>query len=283
MYVVRQLIPPSLSPVPCPSRLVPFPLRCRWLSQPSLLFPEPDPDSESRSPSPYGECDTCKPHFILYSGNRDSKQAGPSTKTVECFLCKQKGHYSNECLKKASGKRSANAEKAGEEKAKEALVNTVDEDQPESGDEQFFSKGEDEESQHEQEEQHESSSNEDGLSLEDWTCAARGIARSDEDNGASEVEDDHIVYRGEPRSCNKAGLLDWSEMEGTPYLPEGTGSKEETSSVDELEQYCLATYLAEDETMARTSKINEQPGEQVTYRQQATKELGPFKISDGPK
>jgi hypothetical protein len=215
--------------------------------------------------------------------SRDGKQAGPSTKPVECFLCKQKGHYSNECLKKASGKRSANAEKAEDEKAEEALVNAAEEAQSGSEEEEFFSKGEEGESRDEEEEDRASTSNEDGLSLEDWTCAIRGIVGSDEDNNASEDEDNHVVYRGEPHTHRGAGLLDWSQMEGTSYPPERSGNEDKASYADGLEQYCLATYLAEDEMMAWSLKINEQPGEQVAYRQQATKDLGPFKIGNGPK
>jgi hypothetical protein len=215
--------------------------------------------------------------------SRDGKQAGPSAKPIECFLCKQKGHYSNECLKKASGKRSANAEKAEDEKAEEALVNAAEEVQSGSEDEEFFSEGEEGESRDEEEGDQASTSNEDGLSLEDWTCAIRGIVGSDEDNNASEDEDDHVVYRGEPRTHKGAGLLDWSQTEGTSYLPEQSENEDEASYADGLEQYCLVTYLAEDETMAQSSKINEQPGEQVAYRQWATKDLGPFKIGDGPK
>jgi hypothetical protein len=78
--------------------------------------------------------------------SRDGKQAGPSAKPVECFLCKQKGHYSNECPKKASGKRLANAEKAEDEKAEEALVNAAEEAQSGSEEEEFFSEGEEGES-----------------------------------------------------------------------------------------------------------------------------------------
>jgi hypothetical protein len=151
--------------------------------------------------------------------SRDGKQAGPSAKPVECFLCKQKGYYSNECPKKASRKRSANAEKAKDEKAEEALVNAAEEAQSRSEEEEFFSKGEEGESRDEEEDQA-STSNEDGLSLEDWTCAVRGIVGSNKDNNASEDEDDHVIYRGEPPTHRGAGLLDWSQTEGTSYPPE---------------------------------------------------------------
>ncbi|KAF8693079.1 hypothetical protein AX14_002337 [Amanita brunnescens Koide BX004] len=213
---------------------------------------------------------------------REMKQTGPHMKTVECFLCKQKGHYSNECPKRAPGRRSANAE---ETEADEKLANAVKEDLSETEEEEIFSKGEDEGSPDEQEEQQESSSNEDGLSLEDWTCAARLTAESEEDSAdsASEDEDDYIVYRGEPRSDNDRRLIDWSRTRGMSRRPEEMGSEDEAEYIAGLEQYCLATYLARDETQARSSKVNEQPSEQVAYRQRATKELGPFKIGDGPK
>jgi hypothetical protein len=70
MYVVRQLIPL------CCTRLVPsnpisplplFPFIAN--SHLGLPFPSPSPtpNSESRPPSPYSECDTHKPHFIVYN------------------------------------------------------------------------------------------------------------------------------------------------------------------------------------------------------------------------
>lgn len=180
---------------------------------------------------------------------RDTKQTGPHIKTVECFLCKQKGHYSNKCPKRAPRRRTANAE---ETEAVEKLANAAEEDLFETEDKEISSKGEDEGSPDKQGEQQESSSDEDGLSLEDWTCAARLMAESEEDSAgsASEDEDDYIVYRGEPRSDNDRRLIDWSRTRGTPRRPDEMESEDEAEYIAGLEQYCLATYLAKDKTQA---------------------------------
>jgi hypothetical protein len=46
---------------------------------------------------------------------------------------------------------------------------------------------------------------------------------------------------------------------------------------------CLAAHIVEDDEVAESSKIEAAQPEQVAYRQQATKDLRPYRIEDGPK
>ena len=61
------------------------------------------------------------------TGARDNKISGSTSKQIECFHCKQKGHYSNACPKKNSRfKRAANVETVDEEND-EAIANAAEE------------------------------------------------------------------------------------------------------------------------------------------------------------
>ncbi|KAF8703041.1 hypothetical protein AX14_014253 [Amanita brunnescens Koide BX004] len=206
---------------------------------------------------------------------RELKQIGAGSKQVECFSCKQKGHYSNECPKKPHGRRTANAEQIEEEDVNEAHANAADEGQSDSEEEESFSEREGKETSDEQELRQDDSSVEEDLSLKDWTCAARASALDDDDDS------DYIVYR-EKYPCHE-NLQDWSKMRGCPCPPNEETLEEEGRSVEGSDRYCLAAYLLDEEEPARSSKVNGQSEEQVAYRQRATKDMGPFKIGDAPK
>jgi hypothetical protein len=96
-------------------------------------------------------------------------------------------------------------------------------------------------------------------------------------------EVDYVVYRGEPCPGDKARLQDWSMARGQLHPPGKETPKDSPSLLFGPGQYCMATYILDEEEPARSAKIDGQAEDQVAYRQRATKDLGPFKIGEAPK
>ncbi|KAF8630305.1 hypothetical protein AX14_011017, partial [Amanita brunnescens Koide BX004] len=114
----------------------------------------------------------------------------------------------------------------------------------------------------------------DELSLNDWAGAARAYNEDDED------EDDEIVYN-EPYPVNGDGLQNWSDMAGHMRLEDTLLSQDVVNA--DIIRYSSVVRLLDKEEYVKSSRINNAATEQVAYRQQATKDLGPHRIEDGPK
>ena len=61
------------------------------------------------------------------TGARDNKTSGSTSKQIECFHCKQKGHYSNACPKKNCCFKWAANVKMVDEDNDEAIANAAEE------------------------------------------------------------------------------------------------------------------------------------------------------------
>jgi hypothetical protein len=210
-------------------------------------------------------------------GSRDMKQDGDSNKQIECYSCKQRGHYSNECPRRTRGKRAANAKPIEEEETGEAYAHAAEDELLESEEEEFFSEEENEDAPEGHEEPEYSSNDEEGLSLNNWACTARPLGR------LTRREVDYVVYRGEPCPGDKARLQDWSMARGQLHPPGKETPKDSPNLLFGPGQYCMATYILDEEEPARSAKMDGQAEDQVAYRQRATKDLGPFKIGEAPK
>ncbi|KAF8697705.1 hypothetical protein AX14_001294 [Amanita brunnescens Koide BX004] len=206
-------------------------------------------------------------------GAKDYKTA---SKPVECYTCKWKGHYSNECPRKIAAKRMANIEMLGDEEDEEVQANTADGEQAGSEEDELFT---DEEDEPDQEGSSESDNKGSELLLNDWTCATRILFESDNN------EDDYIVY-SKPYTANGADLQDWSQMARYLNIEEISGVEDyadNTQPDDEANPVCIAARLIEEEEFVKSAKVNDSSTEQVAYQQQGTKDIGPLRLEDGPR
>ncbi len=211
---------------------------------------------------------------------KDDKPIDSSSKSVECYNCKKKGHISKDCPKKTGrSRRSANAEPADQEDEAEAQANAADAESSGSEDsEPHHNDLSDDQS----EDQVENNADSDDLSLNDWcpqACAVRPCPELSDD------EDDTINYV-EPQSHKRSGLVDWSLMPGSCVEYEDTPSVNGHVQIDNPEFTmwdCRTIRIVEDHERMESCKANETNSELVAYRQRATKDFGPLRVGDGPK
>ncbi len=143
------------------------------------------------------------------TGAKDNKSSGSTSKQIECFLCKQKGHYSNACPKKSRIKRAANVEAADEDND-EATANAADGSLSDSQQEDAAT-GDEEEEETLEESSDEQSQDDEDPSLNDWAAEAFASVL------VSTHTDSHGDYLNpeDSRRMDGTKLTDWSQTDGT--------------------------------------------------------------------
>ena len=213
------------------------------------------------------------------TGAKDNKSSGSTSKQIECFLCKQKGHYSNACPKKSRIKRAANVEAADEDND-EATANAADGSLSDSQLEEAVS-GDEEEEEALEESSDEQSQDDEDPSLNDWAAEAFASVL------VSTHTDSHGDYLNpeDSRRMDGTKLTDWSQTDGTVESQEESDTLSEIHySSDTVGAACVIRCVDEDdEDVAECMKASGTNDDPVAYRQRGTKDLGPYKIEDGPK